>query len=208
MAERPDNNLENVRSMALRLLEDLDNYAAVQELAEAWFSDPDEKTIECLEGIRNGWGEQKIKSPPSYVPQTAIPTREDILQLSNADELDNCIEILMTAIRFLRLLGGGVENELPPVQNFKLNVEIIGDDIDKIEQVSQALRKAILKVLPFATSSHFYSEKSEPVHETIQFRYIEGYDRELQDAVIRTRIAIIAQNLGFEFDEEKMVINL
>jgi len=209
MVESLNNNLENVKAMALRLRGELDNYAYEQELAESWFSSSDEKTRKFLARILNGWREQGIKSPPTYISASNIPTCEEISEFESAWELDLCIDTLFNALRFLRLLGS-VENELPASKNSKLSVEIIGDDIKMVETVSNTIRDSITRVLPFGILTGFSAPEGTvgPVHETINFKYIDGYDEDLQNAVVKTRIAIIAQNMGFEFDEEKMMVNI
>lgn len=209
MTESLNNNLENVRTMALQLRKELDGYVHEKELAELWFSDSDEETQKCLAGIRKGWGEQNIKNPPSYIPASEIPTCDEISQLENAEELTLCVDTLFNALRFLRLLGS-VKNDFPALEGPKLNIKIKGDDVDKVDTTSNAIHDAIIKVLPFAVSTHFFAPRgiTGPVRESISFKYIDGYDKELQNAVVRTRIAIIAQKLGVEFDEERMAINI
>lgn len=209
MPESLNDNLENVREMALQLRGELDGYAHKQKLADLWLSGLNEKAQEYLAGVYQYWNEQNIKSPPSYIPESEIPTEEYIDGLKDPEELNKCIDVLFNALRFSCLLED-VENELPASDGEKLSVEIVGKNGDIVGRVSKTISDAITRILPFGISTCFSTPEGTagPIHETISFRYIDRYDKELQDAVVKTRIAIIANYVGFGFDAEKMVINL
>lgn len=209
MVESLNNNLENVRAMALQLCEKLDGYAEEKKLVDMWFSDLNEEAQKHHTALRKVWSNRNIKNPPSYIPASEIPTRDKISQLESAEKLALCVGTLFNVLRFLRLVRGA-ENDLPVPKGPELSIEIIGGDIGKVGAIANAIRDAITKVLPLRVSNHFSAPRNTAgfIHETIDFKYIYGCDEELQDAVAKVRISILAKNMGFEFDEEKMVANI
>ena len=209
MTESPDNNLGNVKAMAMQLRAELDKYTHKQKLADLWLSGLNKKAQKHLEGVYKYWNEQNIKSPPSYIPESEIPTEEYIRRLEDPEDLNKCIDALFNALRFSLLLED-VENELPASDGEKLNIEIVGENVDIVGRVSKTVADAITRILPFGISTCFSTPEGTagPVHETISFKYVDRYDEELQDAVVRTRIAIIAGYVGFKFDADRMVINI
>ncbi len=206
MVESLSNSLENVRAMVLQLREELRGYASEMVKAHRLFSS--ENNGSHIRLFRKSWKACGIKNPPFFVPFHKVPSLNKISRIQDLEELNVYVETLLNTLRFLRLLRS-VKNELPASKGPELSIKIIGENIERVGTVSNAIRDAITRVLPLVLT-HFSGLENAPgfVHETIDFKYIDGYDKELQNAVVETRIAIIAQNMGFEFDEEKMVVNI
>lgn len=139
-----------------------------------------------------------------------IPTTGHILDIDNEYEMDLCIEILINAIRFFRFLCKGTINDFAPANGPNINIEITGDDVCRVDHVSSIIRDSITKLFPFNTNTYFTANYGlqGPVSEVISVRYIDEYDIELQNSILRARIALLVKKNGFDFNEDNMVVDI
>lgn len=210
MVEKLDDNLENLQSLAHRLHGELDKYVPFEKAyVSALFSDSNEMAQENRATIREGWTNEKVKNPPTYIPMSELPTCEQIDNQQDPAKLEEYISVLFEALRFLTLLSGGCSHDLPVLEE---QIEIIGDirgdvtsDVLKVVKLFGDIRDANAEILPFEI---YYSESGKKsCIGNLNLEYIDGYEK-LQDTILKTKIAIIVQNAGFDFDEDKMVINI
>ena len=203
MAEKLDDNLEeveNLQSLAHRLHGELDKYRRVEDFVKKTLSVSGGASRLAAE-IYEGWDDIGVKNPPRYVPMSKLPTTNAIDNQQNSTELENYITILFNALRFLRLINGGWTNE-PPVS--ERQIKIIGGTRCRFHQIVELyanIRNINTGVLPFEVSC--IGNKEELFPRAFNLECLE-----ILDTIVKTRIAVIVQNAGFEFDEEKMVINL